>query len=404
MRSTSYRDATDRAQMAVSKARAIKDEFLGKALPAEAAASMNRWLDEAKEFRAEAELHKEQEYWAEPQYKHAMTGGTGAYEDFGSGSRPGEFGKWIQDYALGRKSALVQDSTSGGLDLVPADYAGTILKELPRKSVIRNLATVIPTKSNIVDIGDVTIGSYGWGPLELAGSTTTDGLGSTPGDKSLIHVEDATALVKLGVNELEDSPGLEVLVRQALIAKFAEIEDTGFGSGTGHSNLQPYGIATRSVLSTGTITQGAAAATGETVTPDEVTNLMYAVPSWAQDGGVYLANSTVTKAAMLLKDSNGRYLWEEQTADGQPARWRGKPWYSCDGLPAMLATDDSTTGTNPSLIFGDFKQGYVIVDRQQIRVQRLVERYADEGKIGLLFTARVGGDVIRPKAFARLLL
>ena len=46
----------------------------------------------------------------------------------------------------------------------------------------------------------------------------------------------------------------------------------------------------------------------------------------------------------------------------------------------------------------------MVADRKMVTVQRLNERYADEGKIGLLFTHRVGGDVIRPKAFAKLLL
>jgi HK97 family phage major capsid protein len=60
--------------------------------------------------------------------------------------------------------------------------------------------------------------------------------------------------------------------------------------------------------------------------------------------------------------------------------------------------------TDPSVVFGEVFAGYMIADRRQVSVQRLEERYADEGKIGLLFTHRVGGDVIRPKALAKYLL
>jgi HK97 family phage major capsid protein len=49
--------------------------------------------------------------------------------------------------------------------------------------------------------------------------------------------------------------------------------------------------------------------------------------------------------------------------------------------------------------------GYMIADRKPgPLVLRLEERYAEEGKVGFIFTHRVGGDVIRPKAFAKYLL
>ena len=59
---------------------------------------------------------------------------------------------------------------------------------------------------------------------------------------------------------------------------------------------------------------------------------------------------------------------------------------------------------NPFVLFGDIRSGYLIADRQRITVQRLDERYADQGLVGFLFRERVGGDVIRPAAFAKYLL
>ncbi len=55
-------------------------------------------------------------------------------------------------------------------------------------------------------------------------------------------------------------------------------------------------------------------------------------------------------------------------------------------------------------MFGDLQSAYLIVDNGHMSVQVLRERYADEGKIGLLFKRRTGGDVIRPTALARYLL
>jgi HK97 family phage major capsid protein len=404
----------------IAKARAIKDSFEGKEMDAEAGRTMSAHLEKAQEYRREVEreaaLEAEEKWLAEPQYKHDMAGGSKALpESFGaSGLLDSErkdlatkaFWNYIRFGEDGltrdQKAALVEDSTSGGANLVPPDFAGTILKDLPRDAVIRNLATIRPTSSNKVEVGSIVINTAGWGALELTGSTTTDGLGATPANPNdEIYVEDLQALVKIGVNELDDVPALESTVRDALVAKFAELEDDGFAFGSGHANKQPGGIAYGS-----TITQGSAAAAGQTLLADDIGKLQYAVPAWARRNGVYLAHSTVTAAAMLLKDSNGNYMWQPPVQQGQPAMWRGKPWYDLDGLPAMNATTDGagSAGTNTSLIFGDVRQGYAIADRRQMRVQRLVEAYAAEGKIGLLFTLRVGGGIIRPKAFARHLL
>jgi HK97 family phage major capsid protein len=65
----------------------------------------------------------------------------------------------------------------------------------------------------------------------------------------------------------------------------------------------------------------------------------------------------------------------------------------------------ATTGiVEPSVIYGDPALGYLIADRQRITVQRLDERYAELGLVAFLFRMRVGGDVMRPAAFAKYLL
>ena len=51
---------------------------------------------------------------------------------------------------------------------------------------------------------------------------------------------------------------------------------------------------------------------------------------------------------------------------------------------------------NFGAIFGSFAS-YMVVERIDMRIQRLVERFAPN--IGFLATARVGGQVIRRDAF-----
>ncbi len=78
----------------------------------------------------------------------------------------------------------------------------------------------------------------------------------------------------------------------------------------------------------------------------------------------------------------------------------GWPAYIVPGLP-----DPSTAGVgDASVLFGDWKSAYRLVDRRRITVQRLTERFIDAGLIGLLLRHRIAGDLVRPGAAAVYLL
>jgi HK97 family phage major capsid protein len=63
--------------------------------------------------------------------------------------------------------------------------------------------------------------------------------------------------------------------------------------------------------------------------------------------------------------------------------------------------DPATAGTgDASILFTDLRSAYRIADRLGMRIQRLTERYAEVGKVGMLATTRVGGDLVRPAAVA----
>jgi HK97 family phage major capsid protein len=416
------------AQTAVHQARALNDEYEGKAMPAEAAFTIERLLNHAADCKRHVDTLRAEEWLSEPDYKHDMVGGgMGGGIQVGGGGLSikgnqmhvphhqlgGEYGVpgaplskatrsfigWIRDGIMTpeRKADLVENAT--GLNLIPTDYAGTILKELPREGVMRRLAYVRPTTKAQVDVGNVVVNTAGWGRLET-GTALTDGLAATPAAKDSIHVHDLNALVKIGRDELEDSDeDLADVIRTALVMKFAELEDDAFAAGSGTG--RPFGLATRA--NDGTITQSVTAAANATVTGDNLKALPFAVPAQFRrtDRAAYVMHTSAASAVALLKDSTNNYLVQPSAELGEPDRLFGYRAYTMDGLPAMTATG---TATDPSVVFGDFQAGYMIADRRKVSVQRLEERYADEGKVGLLFSHRVGGDVIRPKAFAKYLL
>lgn len=297
------------------------------------------------------------------------------------------------------KATIVEDAT-GDL-LVPVDYAGTIAKVLSRVSTIRPRASVYPTRSDRVSLGNISVGTPQWGRLEVIGSTT-DALGAAGQDTLYVH--ELTALAKIGQDEMNDSPNLEGIVRNLVADKFAEVEDDAFAAGTGGTqtgNSRPAGFAYRATAAGGpTVTQGLTAGANATITADNLRALPFQVPARFRTGGAYFASEDAASAIALLKDGQGNYLQTD------PNTLLGYPFVVVGGMPSM-----STTGTavDPSVMFGNMNAAYLVVDHvstqgSALSVQVLRERFADEGKVGLLFKKRVGGDVVRPAALARLLL
>jgi len=299
------------------------------------------------------------------------------------------------------KAAIIEDST--GQIIVPHDLAGPIFLTLPRLGVLRNLAFIRPTTSNLVDVRALTGVTAGWGQVEIVnagGATPPADAGIAPSGPNTVTVQDLVALVKLGVDELMDTDAnLVSLVQEIVGEKFGEMEDDAFSNGNGTS--KPFGIAVRATVGGAIPAAQGVTAAASAVNPDQLKQMQYLITSRFANNGVYLASDDATQAIALLKDSTSNYLWQPSNQDGQPDRLFGRAFYRVSGLPSMTAT---TAFADPAILFGDVRSGYLIADRQQITVQRLDERYADQGLVGFLFRQRVGGDVIRPAAFAKYLL
>jgi HK97 family phage major capsid protein len=422
MSDTRYKDTMDKALQCIHLARAINDRYPDASqMPAEEVANRKALIAEAGRLREIADAEKAQgdlETWAaqpddfQPALKAvAANGATKAGQD---GDRFAEVDKQLQTkrfakalrggagaLTLEEKAAIIEDAT--GQIIVPADLAGPIFLTLPRLGVLRNLALVRPTGSNRVDVRALTQATAGWGQIEItnAGGATppTDAAIAATGPNT-VSVQDLVALVKIGVDELMDTDAnLVSLVQEIVGAQFAQMEDDAFANGNGTS--KPFGLATRATVGGAIPAAQGVTAAASAVVPDQLKSMQYLITSRFANNGVYLASDDATQAIALLKDSTSNYLWQPSNQAGQPDVLFGRPFYRMSGLPAMTAT---TFFTEPSVLFGDVRSGYMIADRQQITVQRLDERYADQGLVGFLFRQRVGGDVIRPAAFAKYLL
>jgi HK97 family phage major capsid protein len=419
---TRYKTLLDTSLQLIKRARDINDRYADNPLgiTAEDAHKRKELLSEATKMRELAETEKQQnelEAWAEsPDSTHpalaskarsdagsAAVNGGDQYSEASKRLNAQRFAKALrsgpQSLTMEEKAAIIEDST--GQIIVPHDLAGPIFLQLPRLGVLRNLAFTRTTTSNLVDVRALTSATAGWGKIELSLNATSFDAGMAATGPNTVTVQNLNALVQIGVDELADTDAnLVSLIQDIVGQQFAQMEDDAFANGNGTS--KPFGIAIRATVG-GLIpaAQGVTAASPSTVTADDLKKMQYAILSRFANVGAYLASDDATQAIALLKDSTSNYLWQPSNQAGQPDRLFGRDFYRVSGLPSMAT---GAGASDPAVLFGDVRSGYLIADRQQITVQRLDERYADAGLVGFLFRQRVGGDVIRPAAFSKYLL
>jgi HK97 family phage major capsid protein len=422
---STYKDTLDKAMQCIHLARAINDRYPDATkMPAEEVQNRKTLLAEAARLREIADTERQQtnlESWAtapdEDQNVLQSAAGVaaaqakinGGADQFAQANHELNVKRFAKALKFGvgalnaeEKAAIIEDST--GQIIVPHDLAGPIFATLPRLGVLRSLALVRNTTSNLVDVRYLQGVTAGWGQVEItnAGGATppTDAAIAASGPTT-VTVQDLVALAKIGTDELMDTDAnLVALVQEIVGSKFAEMEDDAFAAGNGTS--KPFGLVTRATVG-GLIpaAQGVTAATPATILADDLKKMQYVILSRFANNGVYLASDDATQAIALLKDSTSNYLWQPSNQAGQPDVLFGKAFYRVSGIPSMGTVAGSS---DPAVLFGDLNAGYLVANRQQITVQRLDERFADQGLVGFLFRQRVGGDVIRPAAFAKYLL
>jgi len=133
-----------------------------------------------------------------------------------------------------------------------------------------------------------------------------------------------------------------------------------------------------------TVQSGAAGA----ITSDGIIDLIYDLPSVFTGNARFIMNRNSQRAVRRLKDGQGNYLWQPSYVAGQPATIAGYPLTEMPDMP------DITEGGTP-ILFGDFMQSYLIVDRIGIRVLR--DPYTNKPYVMFYTTKRVGGGLLNPE-------
>lgn len=282
-----------------------------------------------------------------------------------------------------RKALIVSDDTRGGF-LAPEQFEAQLQKELVEISPIRAAARVTQT----------TAGRVVW--PKRTGTITARWVGETEErpktqptyGQAGIDVHEMAAYIDVSNWLLEDSAiDLAAELASDFAEEFGRLEGLAFLAGDGVK--KPVGILNDPSIPT--VANGHAA----NVSPDALLALMYDLPPTWRNRGSWLMNGQTIAAYRLLKDGNGRFLWQDSIQVGQPATLLGRPVIEAVDMPGIAA--DATP-----VIYGDFNAGYRIVDRVGLSVLRDPYSVAEEGLVRFHGRRRVGAGTVRPEAFRKL--
>jgi HK97 family phage major capsid protein len=171
---------------------------------------------------------------------------------------------------------------------------------------------------------------------------------------------------------------------------FAEQEGAAFVAGDG--NNKPKGLLAYETVDEdswawgkiGFIASGAAGGFASGDACDALVDLIYAVKAGYRQNGIFLMNRRTQAEIRKLRDADGTYCWQPPAVAGGQAMLMGFPVAEAEDMPDIAPN-------SLSIAFGDFRRGYLVVDRMGVRVLR--DPYSAKPYVLFYVTKRVGGGV-----------
>ena len=282
------------------------------------------------------------------------------------------------------KAGLVGSNPDGGF-LAPIDAVRFISRRLFETSPVRQVANVVSTAREAISviIDDENAGS-GWvGELDDRPETAYPQIAELE-----IPTHEQYAEPKISTKALDDvSINLEAWLQGKVSQQFIRAENEAFVTGTGIK--QPKGILDYDAWTTAGEYERFAiehrdTATVGTIAGDDFIDIQSDLLEEYQANGLWMLHRKVWAEIMQLKDSDNQYLLNPMLLfSGVDMQLLGRPVRFAGDM------DDTLGEGNSIVIYGDFREGYTVVDRIGIRVLR--DPYTDKRFVKFYTTKRVGG-------------
>ena len=284
-----------------------------------------------------------------------------------------------------KKALTVSNDTTGGY-LAPPEYIRELIKNITEISPIRGISRVRQTGQRSIQIPKRT-GTFAAQWVSEAG-TRSETTGWQVGLEE-IPAHEMYALVDISEQDLEDSVfNLEAEMQSEFTEQFAKAEGLAFVSGNAVG--KPEGILTNASVAESN------SGSGTLLTADGLITMVHAIKSDYSRNGTFVFNRGSLAAIRKLKDAAGQYVFQAgmSLSGNMSATILGHSYVEATDMPSIA-------GGNFPVAFGDFRRGYLIVDRVAMAVLRDPFTQANTGNIRYIARRRVGGQVILPEAIIK---
>jgi len=276
--------------------------------------------------------------------------------------------------------ALSEGTAADGGYLFPDEFRSEIVRELEDTNALRSLVRVIPMRRDTIDWPSLvsSVKVY-WTAENAAKSTTTAHFG----EKSLT-ARKVAAILYASDELIEDSQDIDVV--NLIIELFAEAirteEERVIVAGNG--TTEPEGLTQATIASR--------SVAGD-LSFDEIKRLDYLLPVKYRRNATWVINPVNVEELALLKDNDGRYLWQDAVTENELPRLMGRPVYETAWCP------------EDEIYFGDLRIGYVLGDRKRmtVKVSQDTETAFTKDQTAIRVVERIGGLVILPAAIRKLI-
>jgi HK97 family phage major capsid protein len=289
--------------------------------------------------------------------------------------------------ALEAKALSAGSGPDGGF-LVPVPAERELLRRMALISPMRALATVREISGSQLKKAFSTTGpASGW-----VGETAARPQTNSPILADLTFPAMELYAMPSATQTLLDDGAIDIeqWVNDEIETVFAEKEGQAFITGDGID--KPKGIlgynnvpnATWTWGNVGYLATGVAGGFAATSPSDQLIDLIYAVKAGYRQNGAFMMNRGTQSQIRRFKDSQGNYIWHPPAAVGAPASLMNFPVMEAEDMPSIAANSFSAA-------FGDFRRGYLVVDRMGVRILR--DPYSAKPYVLFYTTKRVGGGI-----------
>lgn len=285
------------------------------------------------------------------------------------------------------KAMSIGSDPDGGF-LVPEETDAEIGRRLALISPIRSLATVRQVSSSVFKKPFAVSGpAVGWvGETDARPQTASPTLAELQFPAMELYAMPAATQTLL-----EDSAvNIDEWLAGEVETAFAEQESTAFVTGDGVAKPKGF-LDNTSVAESawswgnlGYVASGADGAFAATDPLDQIVDLVYALKAGYRQNAHFIMNRRTQAEIRKIKDADGNYIWQPSQQPGGQASLLNFGIVESEDMPDIAS--DST-----AIAFGDFRRGYLVVDRIGTRVLR--DPFTAKPYVLFYTTKRVGGGV-----------